>query len=536
MSFKANSCQQISLNDVLFNLTERETKVLEKSWAKSFAEHIFPAIDEKPFAVLYGKDASRPNTPVNVIIGALILKEMLGLTDDEVVESLMFDIRFQYALHTTSFKEQPLSDRTLSRFRQRCLTYATTNGIDLMHACITGLSAEIAAFMKINGTMTRMDSAMIESNIKKLGRLELIYICVAKFILYLHKQNLDSTEEIADLAHYIDPADYNRVIYHNKNTSTNERLSAVIADATKLTNLFSTSCGDVAEYQLLVRVLNEQTKLDENGNRCLKTKEDGEMNASMLQNPADPEATYRKKAGKEHRGYVANFTEAVGKNGSVVTDYQAEQNTYSDSKFLSNAIEKAEKQEDNVTIVADGAYSSQKLKEAAAKKNITIHTTDLLGKKPEDINADFEFNHDGTTVTKCPNGCSPKSCCYSKRSKNCRVSFYKSDCEKCPYFKTCQPKESKQTYYKFVSEASAKRAQTQRNMKTEEFKNFAKLRNGIETIPSILRRKFNIDKLPVRGLVKLRFWLGTKIGALNFKKLFNYISQRGNYAQNPILT
>ena len=34
----------------------------------------------------------------------------------------MFDIRYQYALHTTSFIEQPLSDRTLGRFRERCIT------------------------------------------------------------------------------------------------------------------------------------------------------------------------------------------------------------------------------------------------------------------------------------------------------------------------------------------------------------------------------------------------------------------------------
>ena len=60
--------------------------------------------------MLYSNKASRPNTPVNVVVGALILKELLGLTDDEVVEGLMLDIRYQYALHTTSFEEQPLSD------------------------------------------------------------------------------------------------------------------------------------------------------------------------------------------------------------------------------------------------------------------------------------------------------------------------------------------------------------------------------------------------------------------------------------------
>lgn len=70
--------------------------------------------------MLYSNKASRPNTPVNVIIGALILKETLGDSDDELVQALMFDIRYQYALHTTSFEEQPLSNRTLSRFRIRC--------------------------------------------------------------------------------------------------------------------------------------------------------------------------------------------------------------------------------------------------------------------------------------------------------------------------------------------------------------------------------------------------------------------------------
>lgn len=55
------------------------------------------------------------------------------------------------------------------------------------------------------------------------------------------------------------------------------------------------------------------------------------MNAEILQNPADPDATFREKARKQNRGYVANVTEISGENGSIVTDYQYEKNTYSDS-------------------------------------------------------------------------------------------------------------------------------------------------------------------------------------------------------------
>ena len=52
----------------------------------------------------------------------------------------MLDIHYQYALRTTSFEEQPLSDKTLSRFRRRCCEYERTHGVDLFHDCVKDLS------------------------------------------------------------------------------------------------------------------------------------------------------------------------------------------------------------------------------------------------------------------------------------------------------------------------------------------------------------------------------------------------------------
>ena len=49
MAFKPNDCQQLSFDDSFAALTEREKKALEKSWAKIFADEIFPAIDEERF-------------------------------------------------------------------------------------------------------------------------------------------------------------------------------------------------------------------------------------------------------------------------------------------------------------------------------------------------------------------------------------------------------------------------------------------------------------------------------------------------------
>ena len=72
-------------------------------------------------------------------------------------------------------------------------------------------------------------------------------------------------------------------------------------------------------------------------------------------------------------------------------------------------------------------------------------------------------------------------------------------------------------------------------MKEETFKLFARIRNGVETIPSILKNVYNANRMPVRGKIKSKFFLGGKIAALNFKKLFRYRKGQGNYAQNPIL-
>ena len=232
MAFVANTTQQLTLTDSTFNLTEREKRFLEKSWAKTFADKVFPAIDENIFSALYSDKASRPNTPVNVIVGALILKEALGDTDDELVEALMFDIRYQYALHTTSFEEQPLSDKTLSRFRKRCYDYENLHNVDLYHDCVNDLSDKIAKIMKLNGRVRRMDSMMIAANIRKLSRLELVYTCIAKLVNYIDKHHPQKLPE--NLKHYTNAEDFNQRFYHHRDEDNDKKEQELLLDCEQL--------------------------------------------------------------------------------------------------------------------------------------------------------------------------------------------------------------------------------------------------------------------------------------------------------------
>ena len=88
---------------------------------------------------------------------------------------------------------------------------------------------------------------------------------------------------------------------------------------------------------------------------------------------------------------------------------------------------------------------------------------------------------------------------------------------------------------KTVSVNAKHRAEQQRYRNTEEFRKLSRFRNGVETIPSTLRRKYQVDKMPVRGLIRGRFWFGCKIGALNFRKFCKYMQSLENCAQNTVM-
>ena len=533
MSFVKNDVQQITLNEPLWGLTAREKRMLDKSWATQFADRIFPLINEERFAVLYSDKASRPNTPVNVIIGALILKELRNQTDDELLESLLFDVRYQRALHTESFDEQPMSDTTLKRFRKRCLTYEVEHGVDLIHECITELSGEMAKLMKISGQIQRMDSLMVASNIKRLSRMELLYTCVSNLVTHLHKTEGD--EKLKGLEHYYDPNDMNAVIYHRKTDNNDDRIQTILRDADNLLAICEGGYDEVAQYQLLVRVIREQTVREDDGSLRLKTKEDGGMDSSILQNPADPEATYREKAGKQNRGYAGNVTEDVGDNGSIVTDYQFGQNTHSDTDFLAEHLDGEERTPERRTLVADGAFSSGDLRKKADEKNIDLVTTDLTGRETKDIYADFVFAEDGESIVRCPAGNKPVSSSKVRSTGKCRASFDRKHCEGCPYQDQCNPKIGNKKAVVHVSQKQSERAKTQRSMDSPLFKIIARVRNGVETIPSMLRRRYEIDHMPVRGAIRMKHMFGFKIGALNFRKLSIYLDSLGKCAPIPAI-
>jgi len=517
MSFHTNDNQQQSMFDRCGNMTDREKYMLVNSWAAVFANEIFPAINEQRFNVLYA-NKGRPNTPVNVNVGALIIKDILGLTDEELVEGIVLNAQIQYALHLTSFNEIPYSDRTPSRFRERLSAHVEATGEDLLKEEVLSLAEIAKARLHVSDKLKRMDSLMISSNCKRMARLELMYTCTANMVSEYLKRSGKECKLPDRLVRYTKAEDKNATIYRAKNEEVEDRLQTVIGDAILIKAMCSDQYDGCREYEQLKRVLDDQTV-----DGVPKAGKD--VKPTSLQNPSDPDATFRKKAGKSHTGYVGNIVESCDKeHGNIIDGYSFEQNIYSDQTFAAEVIEDIGKAGEEITLVADGAYQSEANFDAAEESDVKLVTTNLTGSEPNGLLLGFEL--DGDDIVRCPAGNVPYDTSYNEKTGTLSAYFAKHTCDGCPHRGQCPVVEQRKRMAVRFTDTAYNRAVYAADLQTKEYKMLANFRNGVEGIPSVLRRKYKVDSMPVFGLKDSRIWFGFKIAAINATRLIDALKPK----------
>jgi len=355
-----------------------------------------------------------------------------------------------------------------------------------------------------------MDSLMISSSCKKLSRLEIIYSTVARFIKVIDKNILPER-----FKPYLEEGHYNDTIYRSRDKDLNSKIKRVLKDGSKLYFLYrkDKEISKTEEFKLLSRMLKEQTRKG-------KIKPSKEIAPDSLQNPTDPDATYRKKGKKKHIGYTANIVEKFDDKNRMITGYDLQKNTYSDQKFAKDTIKKLE----DTTLIIDGAYHSEDIDKKARARGITMIPTNLVGGGKNNNCDKFEIEEKEHLVKKCPYGHKPITSKFKEGSY--RAHFDKKHCNNCPFRKDCPVTEQKKSYFLRVSEKTLHRSRLITKMGTSEYWELAKKRAGIEGIPSVLRRRYKIDHLPVRGEVRSKVYLGFKISAINCKRLIKGLTDR----------
>lgn len=81
---------------------------------------------------------------------------MLQQTDERVIGSIHFDVRYQYALNTTNY-ETPVSINTLTNFRNRLVEYEASTNEDLIKGEVEALSESIAKYLSVDNKKVRVD-------------------------------------------------------------------------------------------------------------------------------------------------------------------------------------------------------------------------------------------------------------------------------------------------------------------------------------------------------------------------------------------
>jgi len=240
-----------------------------------------------------------------------------------------------------------------------------------------------------------------------------------------------------------------------------------------------------------------------------------------LQSAYDEDATYRKKAKKEGKGYVVNIAETCNENNGVqyITDYDVKPNIASDIDFAKDRIPVIKANFELTDTYVDGAYFGKDVEAVATENTVNMHYTDMTGKKPDEdsitVNK-FELNDDNT-VKACPVGNEPQRTNYNCDKDTIVAHFSKETCDNCEFKNKCCIGEQTKMY-KFSTTREAIEIQNKREGIKESIKENSSKRTAIEGTNSELKRAHGLDDVKVKGIIKVKITTGMKITACNFKR------------------
>lgn len=539
---KSQETQQITLDDRLIFANSQTRRAVDDSRAKLVGDIIYPNIDEDKFAGLFSPTGSRPNIEIRKYVSFLVLARMYRLPETTALEFLRCGaLNFQYAIHTTQEDIQPLSESSLRRFRRAIEQYNKENNTDLLKGEFERISKIMGMEMGIlprpadedknSVVLVRMDSMMVEAHAKVMTRLEILYMTIVAALRYLLRNDLDSLIPEA-LAHYMEKDDHNKVLYYRAKEDEKASIQKTRIETTaqemillydKLhMNFMPQFIASVPELSVFDRVYREQITQDENGVRIPKDKHD--ISADSVQNPFDETVTYRYKRGPHH-GSVLNVAEAHDGNGNgVIIHAELASNTTSDNELEKSFLEQLPENGPSIELQTDGGYGSSELEELEKAKNVTRKSTSLTGKKADPIFAEFDIDEEGKKILSCPKGYTPASCAYNENTGAVTATMPNNCCATCPHRDKCKAKvnnkKSKSTVR--VKIDTVKRAMHAKQLSSAEFKKAAHDRNASEGIMSVMRRKYDIDHIPVFGRNRASTWIWCSLLSYNAVKYQRY--------------
>lgn len=519
--------QQPALISAASELPEKQRKRLENSWAGTFYKEFFSRIDEQSFAVLYSEKDSRPNVPVNVLVGLEALKAGFGWSDQELYENYCYSLQVRYALGYDRLGDGDFEIRSLYYFRERLSQYNADKGINLLEKAFEKITDAQIVALKVRTGMQRMDSTQIASNIVSASRLHLLVEAVQRVERILNGADRAQLSDI--FAPYIkDSAGH--YTYRVKGKEAQQEHLQQIGQAihTLLQELKSAYVDELA-YQVLERIFAENFHLLETGPRA---KENTEITSSCLQSVDDLEATYRTKGTGHYKGYVANVTETCDPENEIqlITKVQVAPNNVDDGQLLAEALPNLKERTALETMITDGGYGSKVSDEALQKQEVTLIQTAIRGAQPatdklslSDFGVEQNEKGDPTLLT-CPQGHAAPV--LAGRTTGWQARFDSSLCAACPFQGNgrCRAKPQKRDprYLLTFTTHEMRAAQRRKNYLAHQDHSH-NLRSAVEATVRSVKHPFPAGKLPVRGQFRVTCMAIASAATANVRRIQRYL-------------
>ena len=526
-----NDHQTFRLFDPWEYLGPKRRKLLDTSWSGVFRKYLLEKLPVKKIANHFDEVMGRPSKELYTAIGSLMLQQLHDLSDPDVTRALAFNIDWHYALDITDESDacKYLSERTLRTYRKILIK----EGLD--RVLFETLTDSLIKAFGVDTTKQRLDSTLIQSNMRKLGRIRIFSTTIRKFLKKLKRTHPDLFNNLLETEfcdRYI-AKESERCFSQVKPSEAARTLDGLAEDLLYLIERFS-SQGNVvtlSEYKLLKRVLREQCRVTGSGKDVkVEIKPSKEVPSHSLQNPSDPDAGYDSHKGQ---GYQLQIMETYqvekqdDKKPDLITHVEVEPANEHDANALQPAIDTTKERgccpEE---IVCDTLYGGDDNVQKAAVKGVEV-VAPLKGPAPasEISLSDFEVDENTNFVTGCPEGYKPENVCRTQKNR-IRARFNKKTCFACQHLKNCPVKPGKKAAFLRYDDKILRLAKRRAHEQTREFKDRYRWRAGIEGTNSHLKSDVGAARLRVRGIASVRFTVTLKALGLNILRCARAIHAR----------
>lgn len=495
-------------------LSKTQKKAYLESREYWFYELLFKRIDEKVFAPLYSQGRSRPNAPINCMVGALILQTTNRWSYEFLIRQIRFDLLTRAAIGLTTLDEVPFCEATLFNFQNRLLSYELETGEHLIEQVFDSLTAEQLSTLKIKTDMQRCDSLQVESNIRSYSRIQLLIEVLLRVHRVLSEEDKTRFEET--LAPFVGKTS-GQYVYRIAQENLSREMGTVAAAYFALRETVRTTYGELSIARVFMRVFDEHFTVAE---ETIAVRPANELHSGCLQSPDDEDATYRKKRGIGYHGQILTASETCNPENTIqlLTDVHVTENNRDDSDELHDRLDGIkEKTPDLKVLYTDGGYGSEENDRKMEELNIEQVQTAIKGRSSA-VDINITKNEAGSYEVHCPQ----QTAEIEKTPKRWKAVMSGNVCASCPMREACPTRPSGSGRALYFDDSDVLRQKRQRNIMNLP-RELRKLRANVEATMREFSRRTEHGKLKVRSRFKASLFAVTAALGINFGRVYRFM-------------